>query len=227
MITADLFLPQDNMEWSEITTQYLSGLVGGINGVFHAGSYDGEEIEDYAKCGINTVVWAEANYRVFNKLIKRTSPYGRNQHWYCHCLSDVDNQINVFNLSNNGESSSTLEFGKDHKELMSHIVYTDKTYLLTKRVDTLVKEQSDFNWNDISYLVTDCQGCDLKVLKGCGSLLASPNLKIIKTEVDVKEMYHGGSTEKDLGEYLSQFGFGLQFWFNANGGWGERYWFRQ
>jgi len=215
------------MEWSEITTTYLSGLVGGIDGVFHAGAHDGEEITEYVKCGINNIVWVEANYRTLNKLINTTSKYGRNQFWYSHCLSDVDDQINVFNISNNDESSSMLDFGKDHKELMSHIVYVSKQYMLTKRIDTLVKEQKDFDWNSINYLVTDCQGCDLKVLKGCGNLLASPNLKIIKSEVDVKEMYRGGSTEKEIGDHLSQFGFELRFWFNANGGWGERYWFRK
>lgn len=215
------------MEWSEITTEYLSNLVGGINGVFHAGAHDGEEITEYAKCGVKNIVWVEANYRTLNRLIKSTVNYGGNQYWYSHCLSDVDDQINVFNISNNDESSSMLEFGKDHKELMSHIVYVDKQYMLTKRIDTLVRQQKDFSWDDINYLVTDCQGCDLKVLKGCGDLLNSKNLKLIKTEVDVKEMYLGGSTEKEIGEYLSQFGFGLQFWFNAYGGWGERYWFRK
>jgi FkbM family methyltransferase len=215
------------MEWSDITTKYLSGLVGGINGVFHAGAHDGQEIKDYIDCGINNIVWVEASYRTFNRLIKTTSKYGKNQNWYCHCLSDIDNQVNTFNISVNEESSSVLEFGNDHKKLMPHIVYVEKEYMLTKRVDTLVKEQKDFDWNDINYLVTDCQGCDLKVLKGCGNLLSSPNLKIIKSEVDVKEMYLGGSTEREIGDYLSQFGFELKFWFNANGGWGERYWFKK
>ena len=212
----------------ELDTKNLSDKVGGINGVFHAGSYDGAEVEEYINAGVNHIVWAEANYRVLNKLIKRTSPYGRNQHWYCHYLYDVDNQVNTFNLANNGESSSILEFGKDHiSGMMSNVVYTDKEYILTKRLDTLVREQSDFDWNNINYLITDCQGCDLKVLKGCGDLLYSPNLKIIKAEVDVKEMYKGGSTEPQITEYLSRFGFEFRYYFNTYGGWGERIYLRK
>lgn len=211
----------------DITTQFLAEATGGITGIFHAGSHYGQEIEEYIDSNVNTVVWVEANYRVFNRLVKHTSKYGKNQHWYCHCLSDVDNQVNVFNLSNNEESSSILDFGKDHNQFIPHIKYTDKTYVLTKRIDTLVKEQTDFNWSDISYLVTDCQGCDLKVLKGCGDLLKSPNLKIIKSEVDVNELYNGGSTDTEIDSLLKPLGFSLDMYFNAKGGWGERYWFRK
>ena len=211
----------------EITPKFLSEIVGGINGVFHAGSYDGAEIEEYVNCGIENIIWVEANYRVLNRLIKRTAKHGKNQHWFCHYLYDVDNQVNTFNLSNNGESSSTLEFGKDHiNGMMSEVVYTDKEYILTKRLDTLVREQSDFDWNSINYLVTDCQGCDLKVLKGCGDLLKSSNLKVIQSEVDVKEIYKGGSTEEQITEYLAPFGFQLRFYFNTYGGWGERFYIR-
>ena len=119
-----------------------------------------------------------------------------------------------------------MEFGKDHKANIPQIFYESKTYVITKRTDTLVREQKDFDWSKINYLVTDCQGCDLKVLKGCGNLLESPNLKVIQSEVDVLEMYRGGSTEEDISNYLKPFGFKLKHWFNANLGWGERCYIR-
>lgn len=211
----------------EIDTKFIQNVAGKINGIFHAGAHNGREIEEYVEAEVSTVVWVEANHRVLNRLIKNTNIHKINQHWYSHLLSDVDNQINVFNLSNNEESSSTLDFGKDHQSLIPEIYYSDKIYLISKRIDTLVKEQSDFDWSSINYLVTDCQGCDLKVLKGCGDLLRSPSLKVIKSEVDVKELYRGGSTEKEINEYLTQYGFELRYYFNAFLGWGERYWIRK
>lgn len=209
-----------------VTTQALEKSVGKIKGVMHIGAHAGTEIEEYASAGVDTVVWMEANYKVLNRLVKTTAPYGRNQYWYCQYLSDVDNQIQTFYLSNNEESSSTLEFGKHHKDNIPEVFYEGKMYVMTKRLDTLVKEQTDFDWNNINYLVTDCQGCDLNVLKGCGDLLKSPNLKAIQSEVDVKELYRGGSTEEDISSYLKNFGFTLKYYFNADFGWGERYYIR-
>lgn len=211
----------------EINTNFIKSVVGNINGIFHAGAHEGKEIDEYVNAGVSTVIWAEANHRVLNRLIKHTSRHKINQNWYCHLLSDVDNQINVFNLSNNEESSSTLDFGKDHPSLIPQVYYTDKMYVMSKRMDTLIREQTDFDWNNINYLVTDCQGCDLKVLKGCGDLLRSPSLKVIKSEVDVKELYRGGSTETEINEYLTQYGFELRYYFNAFLGWGDRYWIKK
>ena len=210
----------------ELNIQLLSNSVGGIKGVFHAGSYDGDEAVEYAGAGVDTVVWVEANPRILNRLIHKTSKYCKNNYWYNHCLLDVDNQVQTFNISSNGQSSSVLEFGKDHSTLYPTIKYTDKFTVLTKRIDTLVAEQTDFNWNDINMLITDCQGADLKVIKGCGDLLKCPSLKIIKAEVELSEQYKDGTRHEELDEFLKQYGFSFDMYYHDYNGWGDHYWFR-
>lgn len=223
-MVADSYLPQDSMN---ITAKFLSDHIGGINGICHAGAHSGQEVSDYINAGVNNIVWIEANYKIFNSLIKNTCKYGINQNWYCECLWDQDNVVKKFNLSNNGEeSSSVMEFGDGHKMTNPHIGFTDYTILLTKRMDTLVKTQKDFDWKDINMIVTDCQGADLRVLHGFGDLLWQKNIKIIKSEVELNKQYEGESTHEKIDAYLSKFGFVFTFYFHTASGWGDHYWIR-
>lgn len=212
----------------ELNTQFFSEQVGKIKGVCHAGSHSGQEVQDYISGGVETIVWIEANYKILNRLIKHTAPYGKNQIWYCQCLWDQDNVVKSFNISNNdGESSSVLNFGEGHISSNPHIHYVENMILLTKRMDTIVKSQTDFSWSDINMIVTDCQGADLEVLKGFGDLLSSPNVKIIKSEVGLNEQYKNGSTHEKIDEYLSKFGFSFEWYFHTPAGWGDHYWVRR
>lgn len=211
----------------ELTTKFFSEQIGGIKGICHAGSHSGREVSEYMEAGVETVVWIEANYKVMNRLIKNTAPYGKNQVWYCQCLWDQDDVVKVFNISNNEESSSVLEFGEGHKKNNPQIQYTDRMVLLTKRMDSIVRSQTDFNWNDINMVVTDCQGADLEVLMGFGDLLSASNVKLIKSEVELNEQYKNGSSHEKINEYLSKFGFSFGWYFHAADGWGDHYWIRK
>lgn len=211
----------------EITAKFLSEYVGGITGVCHAGAHRGLEVNEYVDAGIETMVWIEANQQVFNNLIKNTAKYEKNQYWYCQCLWDQDDVIKTFNISNNEESSSVLEFGDGHKLNAPQIKFIDKTIVLTKRMDTLVRTQTDFKWDQINMVVTDCQGVDFEVLCGFGDLLKSPNIKVIKSEVELNQQYINGSTHEKINNYLAPLGFSFSFYFHAHAGWGNHYWTRK
>jgi FkbM family methyltransferase len=211
----------------ELTTKFFSEQIGGIKGICHAGSHSGREVSEYMEAGVETVVWIEANYKVMNRLIKNTAPYGKNQVWYCQCLWDQDDVVKVFNISNNEESSSVLEFGDGLKLIHPHLHYVDNTILMTKRMDTIVKSQTDFKWSEINMVVTDCQGADLEVLKGFGDLLSAPNIKLIKSEVELNEQYKNGSSHEKINEYLSKLGFEFRWYFHTADGWGDHYWVRK
>lgn len=211
----------------DLSIKFLSEQIGGIKGICHAGSHTGEEVAGYVDAGVETMVWIEANYRVMNKLIKHTAPYGKNQVWYCQCLWDQDDVIKNFNISNNEESSSVLEFGEGHKSAYSHIKFVDQIAVLTKRMDTLVKSQTDFKWDDINMITSDCQGADFQVLNGFGDLLSAPNVKLIKSEVELNEQYKNGSNHDKIDAYLSKFGFSFMWYFHSVGGWGNHYWVRK
>ena len=211
---------------SEFNIKNLKDVVGDITGVFHIGSHVGAEIIDYVSNGVENITWVEANYLILNKLIKNTASYGKNQMWLPYCLHDIDDQLRSFNISNNEESSSLLEFGEDVGKYYPQIHYVNKISVLTKRLDTLVKLHTDIDWSKFNMLATDCQGSDLDVLKGCGDLLHSPALKIIKTEFNFGEMYKGNPSLGQISEYLLKFGFVPKFYFHCTGGWGDQYFIR-
>jgi FkbM family methyltransferase len=198
-----------------------------IRGVCHVGSHLGSEVTEYVENDVNTMIWVEANYLILNKLIKNTSKFGKNQYWLPFTLYNKDDVIKTFNISNNEESSSVLDLGEEHKKQYPHIHYSNKISVITKRFDTYVKNQSDFDWSDINMLVTDCQGADLQVLEGFGDLLNSPSLKIIKTEVNIGEMYKNGSTKNDIANYLSKYNFYEKYYMYTDYSWGDVIWIRK
>lgn len=210
-----------------IDTKFLAEKVGGINGICHIGSHLGREVQDYTDSGADLIVWFEANYFLLNNLIKHTSPFGKNQFWFPFCLYNKDDELKSFNICNNGESSSVLEIGSDMRKFFPHLEYNNKISVLTKRLDTVVQSQEDFRWSDINMLVTDCQGADLEVLQGCGDLLSSLSLKVIKSEVNFGEMYKGNASEQQLNEHLSKYNFINTFYFHTNSGWGDVFWIKQ
>lgn len=219
---ATIYAKKENKKELLVTDiEFLKKEIANIKGICHVGSHVGAEVEEYVKNDVDTMVWVEANYLILNKLINNTAKFGKKQYWLPFTLYNKDDIIKNFNISNNEESSSVLELGEEHKKQYPHIHYNNKISVLTKRFDTYVNSQTDFNWNDINMLVVDCQGLDLQVLEGFGDLLHSPSLKIIKTEVNIGNMYEGNASEEDIVKYLSNFNFIKKYWFYTYHQWGD------
>lgn len=198
-----------------------------IKTICHIGSHIGLEAEKYYELGVERVIWVEGNYRVLNRLIKNTSKYNIDNIYVPLAISDRDDEVLDFNITNNEESSSLMQLGSSHKEFYPHIDVVDKIKVITKRFDTFLKGQDEFLWEDVDMLTIDCQGSDLNVLRSFGGLLNSNNLKIIKTEINFGEMYVGNPTEEDIGNYLLNFNFHKKFWFiTDDGSWGDNFWLR-
>lgn len=193
--------------------------------ICHVGSYDGAEVELYHETNVSKVIWVEANYNILNKLIKNTINYNIENVYLPLTLSDEDDSVVDFKITTNGESSSFMDLGDLHKSTYPEIEVIEKITTITKRFDTFVKTQSDFDWNEVEMLVLDCQGADLKVLKGFGILLDSPKLKVIKCEVNFGDMYVDAPTEQDIDDYLRTYGFTKSYWFVVEDGtWGDTFW---
>lgn len=195
--------------------------------ICHVGAHEGGEVEKYCELGVKKVIWVEANYNTLNRLIKNTSKYDLDNIYIPFPISDRDDEVLTFNITNNEESSSLMELGSVHKEFYPHIEVVDKINVITKRLDSYIKKQNDFSWDEVDMLVVDAQGYDLNVLRSLGGLLNSQNLRVIKTEINFGEMYNGNPTEQDIADYLINFGYYKKFWFVAyDGGWGDNFWMR-
>lgn len=213
------------METEEIDVKIIKEF--NIKNICHVGAHIGNEIKFYADSDIKKVVWVESNLKVLNSLIKNTYSWNIENFYLPLTLSDVNDQLVIFNITNNEESSSFMDMGDLHINTYPHVNVVSKEIVLTKRFDTYVNQQSDFIWDEIEMIVTDCQGADLKVLRGFGNLLYSKNLRVIKSEINFGEMYKDNPTENDIDEYLTKFGFVKKYWFIVyNGTWGNTYWVR-
>lgn len=178
-------------------------------GILHLGAHTGQEREIYRALG-KSVIWVEANPRVFPALHSNISPIPE-QRAICALLGDIDGLEQTFHISNNfeGVSSSIYLFGEyaigDKSlwpELDLHMV--SAVTLPMVRLDTLLTE-NDVRAEDFDFWVLDLQGSEMNALTGaerslhhCRSLLA---------EVSEREIYQGGPLYRDLKGFLADRGF--------------------
>ena len=173
-----------------------------VSGVIHVGGHLGEERDIYAERGLS-VFWVEPNPELFPQLEKAIAAYP-NQRASRDLLMDADGQKYEFHISsNNGESSSVLEFA-GHKEIWTKVSYVKTIPLTGTTLSALVKrEKLDLLRYDS--LVMDTQGSELRVLKGAVDIL--DRFKFIKTEVADFEMYKDCCRLADMDEFLNQHHF--------------------
>ena len=104
-----------------------------------------------------------------------------------------------FNISNNGQSSSILDFGL-HSHFHPHVHYIGHFVSETKLLnDILPKYNIEFN-----FLNFDIQGAELKALKGMEEYLNK--VDYLYTEVNSDYVYKDCALIKELDEYLLKFG---------------------
>lgn len=185
-----------------------------ITGCFHLGSHDCEELQLYNKLGIKNedIIWIDAIPSKVNQAIERGIP-----NVYNALIKDKDNEEITFNISNNFQSSSILEFGT-HLQEHPHIMYVDKIIQKTITVDTFFKKNnidpSKYNfWN------FDIQGAELLALKG-----ATQSIKYAKAlylEVNEKELYKNCGLINEIDTFLLKYNFKRVLTNMTKHGWGD------
>ncbi|HMG83790.1 MAG TPA: FkbM family methyltransferase [Ferruginibacter sp.] len=173
-----------------------------ITGVLHVGAHQAEEAVDYDKANIAKVIWIEGNPELMTVLASTLKKYPT-QIIFNTLISDKDDELVNFNVTNNFQSSSLLDLGthkSHHPEVVVHHTLALKTY----RLDTFFKTKN-ITAPDYNFLNIDIQGAELLAIKGLGD-----NLKYIDyiyTEVNVGAVYKGCATLLQMDNYLHQHGF--------------------
>jgi FkbM family methyltransferase len=166
-----------------------------FNGVLHVGAHECEELNDYEKyLPRNKILWVEGipdkvelcKKRFPNVLIENA------------VVSDVVEQVR-FNVSNNGQSSSILEFGL-HSTFHPQVHYIGYFEAETQLLNSILPKY-DINYNFLNF---DIQGAELKALKGMEEYL--PKVDYLYTEVNSDYVYKECALVGELDEYLLQFG---------------------
>ena len=172
-----------------------------IKGVLHLGASTGQERKEYDNYCKGDVLWVEAIPSVYLELVKNIEPYEK-QRAFNACLSNVDNDEVVFNVSNNeSQSSSMLELGT-HLLIHPEVHYIEQIVMKTKRVDTLF---DGYSFKNINFLNVDLQGAEHLAIEGMGDLIK--NIDYALLEVNMKETYKGCMLIDDLDYFMLQRGF--------------------
>ena len=166
-----------------------------FKGILHVGAHECEELNDYEKyITRDKILWVEALPNKF-ELCKNKYPGINIEN---AIVSDVVENV-VFKVSNNGQSSSILDFGlhSQYHPDVHYITSFDGTTSLLK--DILPKYNINYN-----FLNFDIQGAELKALKGMEEYLY--NVDYLYTEVNSDYVYKNCALVSELDEYLRQFG---------------------
>lgn len=170
-------------------------------GVLHIGAHDLEEMDKYLTEGVSKIIWIEGNSDLVAKNSHRVD--GTNQKLLHGLVYSKNNKEVEFNITNNLQSSSILEFGK-HKEYHPQVEFIETRKMTTTRIDTLLGKNG-INPEEFNFVNLDIQGVELQALKGFGKYL--DNIKYIYTEVNSGEVYKNNDSIEDLDFFLSGFGF--------------------
>lgn len=185
-----------------------------IFGSFHVGAHECEEIEFYNKLGLKpeNVVWIDAIPSKVKQAINRGIP-----NVYNAVITDKDNEEIMFNISNNCQSSSVLEFGTHSKEHPS-VVYVDKINLKSITIDTFF-ETNNIDPSKYNFWNFDIQGAELMALKGATKSIKYA--KAIYLEVNEKELYKNCGLITEIDEFLLQYNFKRVLTQMTRHGWGD------
>jgi FkbM family methyltransferase len=172
-----------------------------IKGVLHLGASYGQERNEYDNYCKGDVLWVEAIPEVYEKLKENIKPF-KKQMAFNACLSNVNGQEVVFNVSNNeSQSSSMLELGT-HILIHPEVHYIDQITMETIRADKLLEK---YDFANINFLNVDLQGAEHLAIEGMGDLIK--NIDYALLEVNMKETYKGCMLIENLDYFMMQRGF--------------------
>ena len=192
-------------------------------GVLHLGASVGQEAEEYERAGIKNVIWVEAIPSVFRQLEAHVHPMG---HTCINAIvSDVDGKEVEFNVaSNQGQSSSFLQFGTHAKE-HPNVKFTSRFKATTSRVDTLLRNRGDVIEGGRWFLNADLQGAELMAIRGMGDLLREFDWAYI--EVNEAPLYVGCALLPEVDAFMTKAGFARRELKMTNWKWGDAFYARR
>lgn len=185
-----------------------------INGVLHIGAHECEELGFYNSIGINNnnIIWIDAINSKVNEATNRGIP-----NVYNAVIMDKDDVEVEFNISNNVQSSSILQFGT-HSQQHPHVLYVDKIKLKGITIDTFF-ERNKIDAHNYDFWNFDIQGVELMALKG--AINSIKYAKALYLEVNVEELYKNGALMNEIDEFLSKYNFKRVITNITQHGWGD------
>lgn len=190
-----------------------------FNDILHVGAHECEELllyERYVKR--DKILWVEA---LADKVVESRSMYAGLLIEQA-VISDKK-EIVKFNRSNNGQSSSLLEFGL-HKTFHPHVWYVDSFEVETILLKDVIDKYPTHKFNFINL---DIQGTELKALKSMGKEYLD-NIDYVYTEVNCGYVYENCAIIDEIDAFLETFGLiRVETCWCENYQWGDAFYMRR
>jgi len=165
-------------------------------GILHLGAHECEELVDYVNNEVDPqkIYWVDA---IKEKVDQMKSKGVANV--FCAALNNKEETIK-FNITNNGQSSSLLEFGT-HQASYPYIHVVESREVTTQTLKTFI-ESNNIKMEGCNFWNLDIQGKELDVLRSGEEYLAY--VDALYCEVNTQEVYKGCSTLDHLDAFLQE-----------------------
>ena len=169
-----------------------------IKGAIHIGAHLAEEKPWYVENNINNIIWIDANQDYYHPIKNKVGDD-------IVIISGIGNTSGTHNffISNNGQSSSLLEFDL-HTKHHPDVRFVDTKEIQVARMSDIIKEHN-ININDYNFINLDIQGSELDALKSFDENLNK--IDYIYTEVNVNYLYKNCALMSEIDEYLKKYSF--------------------
>lgn len=190
-----------------------------LTGALHIGAHDCEEIPFYEQLGLSldNILWIDAIPSKVDQAKARGIP-----NVYTAVITDKDDEDVIFNVSNNIQSSSVLDFGT-HATEHPWVVYVDTLHLKSLRLPTFF-ERNTIDPRKYDFWNFDIQGAELMALKGASEYIQYA--KAMYLEVNEKELYKGCGLIGEIDAFLETFQFKRVITNMTPHGWGDALYIR-
>jgi len=141
---------------------------------------------------------------------------------YKAVITDKDDVEVIFNISNNVQSSSVLEFGT-HSNEHPEVVYVERVCERSTTIDTFFL-RNGLDASKCNFWNFDIQGAELMALMG--SVKSLPHVKALYLEVNEKELYKDCGLIGDIDTFLMQYNFSRVLTTMTPHGWGDALYLR-
>jgi len=191
-----------------------------ITGAFHLGAHECEELTFYQQLNLaaTDIIWLDAIPQKVAEAQQRGIP-----NVYHAVVTDKENEEVTFHVSNNGQSSSVLEFGT-HAQEHPWVIYVDHLIQKSTTIRSFVAQHS-IDMPKHNFWNFDIQGAELMALHGAGELIHTA--AAIYLEVNERELYKGCGLIGELDTFLSGYGFTRVATEMTVHGWGDALYIRQ
>jgi len=170
-----------------------------INGILHVGAHLCEEKGLYNnELNVNDsdIVWVDANQQLVQINKHRGIP-----NCYVGVLDETERVTN-FNITNNGQSSSLLEFGT-HASMYPSCVVTETIQVTTQTLTNFFKN-NNLDSKKYNFWNFDIQGSELHVFRGSKELLQY--VDCVYCEINTADVYKGCGQMNEIDELLKIYG---------------------